>query len=152
MEPTSPCRTTPNGAGPNARAADAACRVRSRSGVGLVEVLVALIVLTVGVLGIAGFQARFTISSQSSYQRALAEVQAVDMVERMWLNLPDPIAALDDWETAHAGTLSEWEGSVEEINSGERRFRIRVEWRDPARATGDPAAFDHTVGLPEVGS
>ena len=55
-------------------------------GVGLLEVLVALIILSLGALGIAGLQATAHQSGHESQQRLLATFLANDIVERMRLN------------------------------------------------------------------
>ena len=49
----------------------------------MLEVLVTLIIVTVGLLGLAGLNARAHISELESYQRAQALVMVSDMVERI---------------------------------------------------------------------
>lgn len=64
---------------------------RSRQrGVGLVEVLAALFVLSVGLLGIAGLQAQGLIAGFSASQRSVAVVKAYEIIERMRAN-PDGV-------------------------------------------------------------
>ncbi|MDH3451793.1 MAG: type IV pilus modification protein PilV [Gammaproteobacteria bacterium] len=52
-------------------------------GVGLVEVLAALFVLSVGLLGIAGLQAQGLIAGFNASQRSVAVVKAYEIIERM---------------------------------------------------------------------
>jgi type IV pilus assembly protein PilV len=52
----------------------------------LIEVLVALVILAVGLLGLIGLQARLNILQIESYQRAQAMTLLNDMVARMSLN------------------------------------------------------------------
>ena len=59
-------------------------------GVGLVEVLAALFVLSVGLLGIAGLQAQGLIAGFSASQRSVAVVKAYEIIERMRAN-PDGV-------------------------------------------------------------
>jgi type IV pilus assembly protein PilV len=59
----------------------------STAGFTLIEVLVAIIVLSLGLLGVAGMQLAGLRASQSSYLRTLATYQAYDMADRMRANL-----------------------------------------------------------------
>jgi type IV pilus assembly protein PilV len=58
------------------------CRSRA-AGFSLIEVLVSILIVTVGLLGLAGLQARAQIAEFESYQRAQALVMLYDMVERL---------------------------------------------------------------------
>lgn len=58
----------------------------SQTGFSLIEVLVTIIILTVGLLGLAGLQARIHIAEMESYQRAQALVLLNDMLERINAN------------------------------------------------------------------
>ncbi len=52
-------------------------------GVTMLEVLVTLVIVTIGLLGIAGLQARAHVAELESYQRAQALVLLHDMVDRI---------------------------------------------------------------------
>jgi type IV pilus assembly protein PilV len=52
----------------------------------LLEVLVTIVILAIGLLGVAGFQARATVAESEGYQRAQALVLAQDMVDRIYAN------------------------------------------------------------------
>ena len=56
------------------------------SGFSLIEVLVALIVLSIGLLGLAAIQITGLKDNQSAYFRTSATVLAYDMTDRMRLN------------------------------------------------------------------
>lgn len=58
------------------------------AGFTLMEVLVALVVLSVGLLGLAALQATGTRYIHGSYLRSQVVVQAYDMADRMRVNLP----------------------------------------------------------------
>ena len=60
--------------------------VKRLSGFSLIEVLVALFVLSVGLLGFAGLQATTVRSTQYAEVRSQATVMAQDIVERMRVN------------------------------------------------------------------
>ncbi len=55
-------------------------------GVTMMEVLVTLIIVTLGLLGAAGMQARLQVAEMESYQRAQAIVLLQDMVDRIGAN------------------------------------------------------------------
>ena len=72
-------------------------------GVGLVEVLVTMVVLAIGLLGLAAFQAKAHVGTIESYQRAQAAVLLQDMQARLSANG----AKADDYlTTAALGTGS----------------------------------------------
>lgn len=79
-------------------------------GFSLIEALVAILILSLGLLGVAAMQASAMKSAHVAYQRSIATVAAQDMVERLWIALgngapasivcPDPTGTiLDDWHT-----------------------------------------------------
>ena len=63
-------------------------------GFSLIEALVSLLILSVGLLGVAGLQIYAIHYTQISYQHTLVNIQAVDMVERMWTHLAEPLSEL----------------------------------------------------------
>jgi len=56
------------------------------TGFTMVEVLVAIVVLAVGLLGLAGLQATSLKNNRSSYSRTQAQLLAYDMLDRMRSN------------------------------------------------------------------
>ncbi|WP_151442379.1 type IV pilus modification protein PilV [Halomonas lysinitropha] len=60
---------------------------RNSFGFTLIEALVALLVLAVGVLGLATMQLKAMQGAHVSYQRSVATMAAQDMVERLWIQL-----------------------------------------------------------------
>jgi type IV pilus assembly protein PilV len=103
----------------------------SRAGFSLIEVLVALLVLSIGLLGLAGLQTRGLQGNQGSLLRSQAVKRGEDILDRMRAN---PTAArggsynialngdpdstgmaqtdLTEWKTAMAGSLPAGDGSV----------------------------------------
>jgi len=81
-------------------------RLRARArGFTLIEVLVSLLVFSVGILGMAGFQAMSTRSSVDASERSRAALMANEMIAKMW--------------EAHSTTLDddakkEWDARLEE--------------------------------------
>lgn len=137
-----------------------------QGGVSLVEVLVAIVVLSIGLLGLAGLQASGMRVGQSSIYRSQAAQLADDMVDRIRVNLAnsgsynlamadspqacDPNAIviancdLVDWR-ARLQTLPSGNGAVTVAGS---RVTVVVQW-DDARGAAEPllAQFQLTAQL-----
>ena len=60
--------------------------MRSHSGFSMIEVLVALMIVVLGLMGLAGMQVRMQQAEFESYQRAQALVLMQDMVDRIQLH------------------------------------------------------------------
>lgn len=67
-------------------------RVTSR-GFTLIEALVALIIFSIALLGLASLYAQSLIVTHGSYLRSLASIQASDIAERIYAN---PLVIIDD--------------------------------------------------------
>lgn len=65
--------------------------LKRQAGVSLLEVLIAVLVLSVGLLGIAGLQTANIRNTQSAHQRTVAVLLAASMAERIRAN---PAAAI----------------------------------------------------------
>lgn len=61
--------------------------IASNRGLSLLEVLVTIVVLSLGLLGLAGLQAASLRNNQTAYYRSIATQQAYDMADRMRANL-----------------------------------------------------------------
>ena len=59
---------------------------RRQTGVSLIEILIALVILSIGLLGMAGLQARTLSLNHSAYQRTQAINLSYDVVDRMRAN------------------------------------------------------------------
>ncbi|QPL45628.1 type IV pilus modification protein PilV [Halomonas sp. A40-4] len=59
----------------------------SQRGFSLVEALIALLVLSLGLVGVAAMQLKALQSATQGYQRSVASVAAVDAQERLWATL-----------------------------------------------------------------
>lgn len=62
------------------------CRSKSQRGVSMIEALVALLVLALGVMGMAGIQTRTLVESRTTNSRAVAIMMADDLLDRMQAN------------------------------------------------------------------
>lgn len=97
-------------------------------GVTLIEVLVAVLVLSIGMLGIAGLQARALKYNQSSYERSVAVIQSQSIGDSMRANSAEAklgrynIAKKCDTAAASTsqadGDLAAWIGQMQTSLSG----------------------------------
>lgn len=119
-------------------------------GATLIEVLIAVVVLSIGLLGLAGLQATSVKSNHSAYQRSQATLLAYDLADRMRANRTEALtnayevnfptsssshsvsgtqAAKDkaEWLNSLARTLPEGTGKVEKDGT---LVIIHVRWND----------------------
>jgi type IV pilus assembly protein PilV len=119
-------------------------------GATLIEVLIAVVVLSIGLLGLAGLQVTSVQSNHSAYQRSQASLLANDLADRMRANRTEAltnayVADYADSSSSHtvSGTraeidLAEWlnnlalklpdgQGKVEKNGS---LVTIHVRWND----------------------
>lgn len=128
----------------------------------LLEVLVAIVVLSIGLLGLAGLMASSLKNSHSAYQRTQATWLAYDALDRMRANRQvalvggynlalgaaapggSDLAAIDlgEWDTALTNTLPAGDGSIAVAAGGV--VKIIVQWND-TRGTGGIAAEQFIV-------
>lgn len=83
------------------RALNGSCPRHSAAGFTLIEILVAMLVLAIGLLGVAAMQMRGLQFSHDAYLRSQISVLAYDMADRMRLNS----AAAADYATPGAWTV-----------------------------------------------
>lgn len=134
-----------------------------QSGFTLLEVLVAMVVLSIGLLGLAGLMASSMRNNQSAYQRTQATWLAYDVLDRMRANravalterYDIPLATalsnsaglakqdIDDWKATLARALPAGDGSVD-VNPGTRAVTIIIQWNDSRGTGGDTA--DKRIG------
>jgi type IV pilus assembly protein PilV len=128
------------------------CSKPSRQrGISLLEALVAMLVLSLGLLGLANLQSVGIKSTYGANLVSQAGLLAYDMADRIRAN-PDNAAAYNGFVTACPSALpgaplvtvelAEWSCSVETLlpsgvgriaaapNGGSTRYTITVEWRD----------------------
>jgi type IV pilus assembly protein PilV len=99
-------------------------KLSHQRGVGLIEVMVALLVLSISLLAIASLQTRSLQYNQSAYWRSQANIFAYDIIDRIRLNrvqLTDYDLDFGD-EGAGAGQaatdMADWLESIEEVLPG----------------------------------
>ena len=143
----------------------------AQSGVGLIEVLIALLVLSFGMLGVAGLQLWSLRNNQSSMERSLAVVQTHSIIDAMrsdrvtattgGFNISvDNLAAVPtggefarsavvSWRANLVGALGNQ--AVGGIACNGDRCTIQVRWNDQRAAAANSAGGDRqTATLQEI--
>lgn len=134
------------------------CVTRHRqTGLSLLEVLVSVVILSIGLLGSAGLIANGLKSSNTAYYRSQATILASDMLDRMRANLPNSrtnrlteasyyVVTLagncgggglayqecTSWRQLLASTLPSGTGSIAVDNNG--FVTITIQWGNPAES------------------
>ncbi len=81
-------------------------RCPGQTGFSLIEVLVSVVILAIGLLGLAGLQSTGLRANGSAYMMTQATALANDMVDRMRANIPGVVAGRYDNITASPGGSS----------------------------------------------
>jgi type IV pilus assembly protein PilV len=149
---------------------------KHQQGFTLLEILIAMVVLSIGLLGLAGLQASSLKNNTSAYQRSQANILANEMLDRIRANrtglvegkyddlmsgsTSDPgcistgctVAEMTQydayiWKTQLADTLPSGQGTV--VGSGEDSvFTITVMWDDErSGVTGTDCSGNTSVDL-----
>jgi type IV pilus assembly protein PilV len=119
-----------------------------QKGFTLLEVLVAMLILSIGLLGLAGLMASSLRNNHSAYYRSQATWLAYDVIDRMRTNRPNALAYvvdmgaasadgamagtdITDWKAMIANTLPAGDGSVAVAVAGEARtVTVTIQWDD----------------------
>lgn len=110
---------------------------RRERGVTLIEVLITLVVVSVGLLSLAMLQIKATTYSQSSFDRAVAVVQASDLVDRLWAGACKLTSTqntlVSGWRTEHqldtsvsAATTAGWSDDLVTISKNDDVFEVEI--------------------------
>ncbi len=118
----------------------------SLQGFTLIEVLIAILVFSLGLLGTVGLQARVAQMASQNGDRSRAAVLANEMVSSLWANQSSvpQTPFYSTWQTAVASpTLSglpNGSGSVAACSSGQVGCAVvTVQWQGPYSKTGAQA-------------
>jgi type IV pilus assembly protein PilV len=141
---------------------------QAQTGMTLVEVLVTLVLISVGLLGVAALQLTTLKNTQESYVRSQAALLAADMLDRMRSNqtgfnagnydMPNDATGFDQagaTGTVAAADVAAWQASINRLLPGSdsdaagrivrngRVVTITIRWREreeqAAARTYDPA-------------
>jgi type IV pilus assembly protein PilV len=138
-------------------------RRQSESGFTLIEALVALLVLSIGLLGVAAMQLKALQGAHAAYQRSIASLAAQDAQERLWavmadnggLECPSWSSAQSfggvNWHDTWAEYLPELgQAAIEPAGSpnGDCEFTISVVWSEGRFDGESTPEFVYSVRLP----
>jgi type IV pilus assembly protein PilV len=137
-------------------------RATHTSGFTLIEILIAVLVLSIGMLGLAATQIQSLQNSHASYERSMATMQARDLVERLWAGIcvlydadgnivPSAQAPImTTWQADHngVGTFAGqgWTPVLTPPATGANVWTITIDWTGPAQ--GQPEQIRHLFRLP----
>lgn len=142
--------------------------MRQEHGFSLIEALVALLVLSIGLIGVAAMQLKALQSANAGYQRSVASVAAVDAQERLWAQLAasfeagqtcediDTSAVQAEWRehwfqgddaTPLRGSSPSQSSIKKETSSDGCRLRVRVA---VGGSDENSETFDYTFSLPRI--
>lgn len=136
------------------------CRthVQYQRGFTLIEALVAVLVLSFGLLGVAAMQLKAMQGGHVAYQRSLATLIAMDANERLWAALgaangtcPDSSSVqgewLTHWDTASAlPTITN--STIANPGADACEYLITVTWSDERFVTEEVATLTYVTQLP----
>jgi type IV pilus assembly protein PilV len=131
-------------------------RRRVQSGAGLIEILIAILVVAIGVIGVSRVQINMLRSTQDAMLRTQASILAYDMIDRLRLDRERALAGAYDRsfgdEAPGTGTIpgdavNEWLNQLARLPEGDgailrnvNQFTVRVRW-DETRGASDPPEF-----------
>ncbi len=129
---------------------------RGQKGVALLEVLISILLFSLGILGLIGLQARAIGFSVDAEDRNRAALLANEIASVMWLNRSVTIAApaLTAWQDRvadpQAGGLLGGTGTVAPVAGSTNSADVLITWQAPARAAADLSRLTTrvTVNLP----
>jgi type IV pilus assembly protein PilV len=142
--------------------------MKKQNGSSLLEVLITLLIISFGLLGIAGILINSLKNNQSAYSRTQASILANDIIDRMRANKtaaetsPYPynialdgtpsgsgvaLSDLTEWRASLTNTMPSGTGSVV-LDAATKKITVVVQW-DDSRASGDNEVLEDrtTVGL-----
>lgn len=126
---------------------------KNQQGFSLLEVMIALLIFSVGLLGLAGMQMGGLQSNHSAMMRTIATLQSYDMAERLRSNRMGNYAApnagsvedidLTTWNQMVGRELPSGQGQIQVLGGG--AFNVSVMW-DEDRNGAVGTKCDNTAG------
>ncbi|WP_163558323.1 prepilin-type N-terminal cleavage/methylation domain-containing protein [Halomonas sp. NO4] len=135
-------------------------KTKQQSGFTLIEALVALVVLSIGLLGVAAMQIKSLQSAHAGYQRSVATLAAIDAQERTWAKLAElngcpsgsDISALSsDWveQWFGDGKIMSDAGNSQVSEEKDCEYKATVNWEENRLEAGD-GRFEYLYRLPDI--
>ncbi|RCV87096.1 type IV pilus modification PilV family protein [Billgrantia montanilacus] len=131
---------------------------RSQIGFTLIEALIALVVLSIGLLGVAAMQLKALQSAHMGYQRSVVSLAAIDAQERAWEKLsksnpktcPSDSDIEGDWKTEWFGKILADAGSSI-VSPSNCNYIVTIAWQEGRfMDEEDLEPFIYLFRLPEL--
>ncbi|WP_280548355.1 type IV pilus modification protein PilV [Halomonas sp. 11-S5] len=135
-----------------------------QAGFTLIEAMIALLVLTVGMLGVAAMQLKALQGAHAAYQRSVASLAAQDAQERLWAQMSEngdlacpswadakdlgDTSWYDTWKERLPGLVEESVDPPSGVPAPDCEFSISVKWSENRFVGEDSPVFGYTVRLP----
>lgn len=138
----------------NSNRRGSALRARSQQGMALIECLIAMLIFSIGVVGLMGLEAKAIHLSQDSEDRNRAAMLASEIASNMWLNstiapaTPAYTALLASVNNQAAGGLPNGVVTVTPVAGTVNAADIVIQWRPPSDAVGSLSTLNTRVILP----
>ncbi len=123
----------------------------------MVEALVAVLVLSLGLLGVAAMQLKALQSAHMGYQRAVVSLAAIDAQERAWAGLSQASThACPDTSAFENAWVSHWFNDMlidagSSLSGSDCTYTATIDWQEERYATGESGmAFVYQFQLPEL--
>jgi type IV pilus assembly protein PilV len=136
-----------------------------RDGFSLIEVLVAILLVAIGLLGLAAAQIKTLQYASSSLQQTVASIQAQNVIERLWPDLCrlqqgsqpfdenfkaslKPDAELDP--AGYSATVPAYDFSVSPLTNAAARplLSVTISWTDRRQRDQSSEQLDIAAGFP----
>src|SRR5690554_6479197 len=126
----------------------------------LIEALIALLVLSIGLLGVAAMQLKALQGAHAAYQRSIASLAAQDAQERLWSVMSVRIGEVGflecpSWSSGQESAWQDqWSSFLPGLSSnpvtplGDCEFEISVSWAEGRFADEVAPVFKYTIRLP----
>ncbi len=127
---------------------------KRQGGFSLIEVLVAVLVLSVGLLGIAALQTFSLKAGQAAYERSQATNLAYEISDQLRVHRREivrdrALPGLERWREMAGEMLPGGDIAVEILNASDGQVRITVTWKDE-RAEDSPEEGESVVIVTRV--
>lgn len=134
--------------------------MKRQQGFSLIEALIALLVLSIGLIGVAAMQVKALQSATAGYQRSVVTLAAVDVQERIWAELVQGTKCSDmvenvenEWAKYWFGGESDtpirhFSGDIED-NSADCEFNILITLSDNESSSAGET-FTYAFRLPDL--
>ncbi|MHA3099317.1 type IV pilus modification protein PilV [Acinetobacter brisouii] len=126
---------------------------QKQQGFTLLEALIAMFITASALLGLGILHLKSVQQSQLATQRTIANIQANDLIDRMWANVcslstqqtgiitgwqsrwdPTQAGTLDSNQSAMHQLLKNWQGTVTQPDTTKQRYQVVITWTNAKAA------------------